>query len=540
MNLLYDKWIPVKRINGECDEISPISLLEDTMDNPVKSVNTVRPDFDGAVLQFLIGLYQVLLSPKDDDEWSELLESPPNMDSLSEKIDLIAPAFVLDEGEFRFMQDKSVIDSDVWDIQNMLIEIHNTHFIKDGTIRHLCPKCAMMALLTLELNSPSGGRGHMTSLRGGGPLTTLMSFTDNKTTLWRSVMLNVLPQDEFDSDENLDITSSVVSKIFPWLGVMPNSEKGEVVVPKDLHPYHVYWNVPRRIYFDFSNLMSGNCDVCGKKSDKLLTHYWSRPNGIKYSKWSHPLTPYYLKKDKLGDMMLPIRGKEGEIAYSNWIGIVLSSEDNLKVPAKVVQKIPYLLYDNYSDLKISDLKIHAFGYSMDNAKATYWQEGLLPTIVLDDNIRDSFFKETSNIVNAASDILYVLISKIKGGLTRRPNDLKSNFDDVRAAFWHDTETAFYSAMDKLTKAITSDLKRNDDNHPETDKVKTEWLREVKRICINLFKEKVTFPIYGEADPSLAAASENELRRDLTVNNSKLCKILGLPVKVKSSKSKVKK
>ena len=163
MNLLNDSWIPVLREDGSSDTISPLDLLDDSKENPVVEIHTVRPDFDSAVLQFLIGLYQVLLSPEDEDDWRDLLDEPPTRSDLSSKIDVLSSAFSFDDGEFRFMQDASVKDTDTWEIQKLLLDIDNTLFLKEGQIEHLCPRCAAMALLTLQLNAPSGGRGHRTS-----------------------------------------------------------------------------------------------------------------------------------------------------------------------------------------------------------------------------------------------------------------------------------------------------------------------------------------------------------------------------------------
>ena len=171
MNLLNDSWIPVLREDGSSDTISPLDLLDDSKENPVVEIHTVRPDFDSAVLQFLIGLYQVLLSPEDEDDWRDLLDEPPTRSALSSKIELVLPAFSFDEGEFRFMQDASVKDTDTREIQKLLLDIGNTLFLKKGQIEHLCPRCVVMALLTLQLNATSGGSGHLTSLRGGGPVT---------------------------------------------------------------------------------------------------------------------------------------------------------------------------------------------------------------------------------------------------------------------------------------------------------------------------------------------------------------------------------
>ena len=537
INLLIDQWIPVQRKDGARDVISPLDLLSDSPENPVKSIATIRPDFDGAVLQFLIGFYQVLLSPEDTDEWKELLDSPPTVESLQKRIDQIKPAFIPDGPDHRFMQDSSVRDTDVWEIQNLLIEINNTHFLKKGTIQHLCPKCAVLALLTLELNSPSGGRGHMTSLRGGGPLTTLVCVPDEQTTLWHTVLLNLISTDMFPSKGDLTVNQSVIKIIFPWLGILPNSEGGDVIVPKDMHPYHVYWNVPRRIFLNFEDTTSGNCDLCGEKSEVLLSKYWSRPNGIKYDSWTHPLTPYYIKTDKAGDLHLPVRGKEGGVTYANWIGIVMGSTEAGRIPASVVKTLPDRLY---KDPEYPELKVNVFGYVTDNAKARAWQEGILPTITVPNEFRAAFLNEASRLVSTASEILFMLISRIKDGYSRDARNMKGDFSEVRVSFWHQTESVFYEALEKLTASIPADSSRSDELHPMTDEVKKSWLFEMRNVTLSLFKERVTFPIYGEADPGLSAHAELALRGYLSNNNAKVCKSLGLPAPEKVSKQKVKK
>ncbi|MGG2362666.1 type I-E CRISPR-associated protein Cse1/CasA, partial [Salmonella enterica] len=48
------------------------------------------------------------------------------------------------------------------------------HFVRRGRVEVLAPAAAAMALFTLQTFAPSGGAGHRTSLRGGGPLTTLV------------------------------------------------------------------------------------------------------------------------------------------------------------------------------------------------------------------------------------------------------------------------------------------------------------------------------------------------------------------------------
>lgn len=65
MNLIYDKWIPVRKADGSRDTIAPWEI---TKDNYV-AVASTRPDFDGALTQFLIGLLQTTCTPDEPTWW---------------------------------------------------------------------------------------------------------------------------------------------------------------------------------------------------------------------------------------------------------------------------------------------------------------------------------------------------------------------------------------------------------------------------------------------------------------------------------------
>lgn len=529
INLLIDNWIPVLRKDGSTDKISPIGLLSDSDENPVVEIDSVRPDFDGAIMQFLIGVYQVLLSPKEDRDCNKLFSKKRSVDSLKERIDLIAPAFILDEGDHRFMQDPSVAESDVWDIKKLLIDIDNTHFIKDGTVRHICPHCAAMALMTLELNSPSGGRGHMTSLRGGGPLTTLVCLPDDERTLWKNIILNIRSNEQNWSGEDTDVSAGNVSSIFPWLmDEMPNSEAKNGVVPEimpgKMHPYHVFFNVPRRIWIDFKDTVSGECDLCGAKSDSLVKNYWSRPNGIKYNSWKHPLTPYYKKKDKSGEIDLPVRGKE-TIGYNNWIGLVYRSPDGSANPADVVDTFR----DRFRD--ISDFKINAFGYATDNAKARVWTQHTLPTFPFEEKYRDIFLLEASNLIQTADNLAYFTVLNIKQSYTRdRESSVhkKGKFSDVKTSFWYQTEPLFYETLPLLMKAIIADSESGDAKHTAVIECKKNWLKDMRKIVMQIFDERTTIPVNGGADPKSAAQAKRSMLYQFSERNGKICKLLDIP------------
>ncbi len=182
---------------------------------------------------------------------------PPEL--LRKKLQPYAHAFELDGNGPRFMQDRHELAGDPKPISNLLIDAPGAqtlkqnadHFIKRGGINALCPSCAATALFCLQTNAPGGGAGHRTSLRGGGPLSTLVALdpkhSDLKDDLWRTCWLNVLEKDII-SNLGANNQNSELKDIFPWLASTRTSEgkTGTITTPLDTNPLQMYWGMPRR------------------------------------------------------------------------------------------------------------------------------------------------------------------------------------------------------------------------------------------------------------------------------------------------------
>ncbi len=54
-NLLTTPWLPVRRADGASELIIPDRLTVNPA-NPIVALDAPRPDFNGALVQFLIGL----------------------------------------------------------------------------------------------------------------------------------------------------------------------------------------------------------------------------------------------------------------------------------------------------------------------------------------------------------------------------------------------------------------------------------------------------------------------------------------------------
>ncbi|MEW6041434.1 MAG: type I-E CRISPR-associated protein Cse1/CasA, partial [Elusimicrobiota bacterium] len=295
MNLIDDKWIPVRRKNGEKIKIAPWQITEGIgTDNKITELAAPRPDFNGALIQFLIGLLQTTCTPENPGEWRKWLNEPPTPDELKKRFETVKYAFNLDGDGPRFMQEVGLIKEKKQNnktIDEMIIDmpgeqtlkLNKDHFIKRNTIGQLCPHCSTMALFTLQINAPSGGQGHLTGLRGGGPLSTLVY--GNK--IWETAWLNILEKSKFENLANFEKNDD--ENKFPWLTNNRNSEKGLMTTPEDIHPAQLYWATPRRIFIKFENSEHQTvCDLCDRVTEQVVKQYCTKPRGINYEgTWRH-------------------------------------------------------------------------------------------------------------------------------------------------------------------------------------------------------------------------------------------------------------
>src|SRR5713101_4294240 len=113
MNLIHDAWIPIQRKHGEETRIAPWEVTTRYNDDPIVALAAPRPDFNGALIQFLIGLLQTTCAPESSRVRRAWLREPPSPEELHAKFEEIAYAFKLDGDGPRFMQDLTLNPEDV-------------------------------------------------------------------------------------------------------------------------------------------------------------------------------------------------------------------------------------------------------------------------------------------------------------------------------------------------------------------------------------------------------------------------------------------
>ncbi|MDB5751816.1 MAG: type CRISPR-associated protein Cse1/CasA [Ramlibacter sp.] len=458
MNLLEDAWMPVRLHDGGREWIGPRQLS----DARLAAFDADRPDFNGALAQFAIGLLQTA-SPVDSViAWRDLLKLPPDEATLQAWFAPHVGAFELDGDGARFMQDFDLraSDGEPVGIGSLLIEAasgnaierNSDHFIKRGQVKGLCPHCAALALFTLQVSAPEGGRGNRTGLRGGGPLTTLLVADGEPNaprSLWHSLWLNVQERHSFEAVGG-DPGKSERHFTFPWAASIHGLQRdGGQITPIQVHPAHVFWAMPRRIRLDFDALGAGQCDVCGRESDRRVQRYVARNRGLNYKgPWQHPLSPYYESKEG----MLPLHPQPGGLGYRHWMGWVLGMQnDKRKVErAAVVQHFFEAVTQRRAGI---GLRLWAFGYDMDGMKARCWYEATVPLYALGDcspqaqkSLREDVGAWLAGAELAASYLRGAVKDAWFGG------DARGDFSFIDASFWGRTEPGFYAMLKERIQA----------------------------------------------------------------------------------------
>lgn len=520
-NLIHEKWIWVNRQDGKKEKIAPWMITDQLDKNPIISIAAPRPDFNGSLFQFLIGLVQTTLSPVNEREWRKHFTNPPRPEVLMEAFNNISSAFNLDGENERFMQDFEHFEGTENRVDVLLMEMpgsqtinNNTdHFLKRDTVQQMCFSCCATALFNLQLNAPSGGQGHRTSLRGGGPLTTLVLGS----TLWQTIWLNVICEENFARLGNANLKE--VSDIYPWMRPTRTSEKkGTETTPMDVNPKQMYWGMPRRIRLDFERLKEGICDVCGYETDKLICNYISKNYGINYEGgWCHVLTPHVETKEAI----LPRHPQPGGITYRHWLGFVQNDPDRGQHPSLALERF---ISKQLDLVKLDNVfqrspQLWSFGYDFDNMKVRCWYESIMPLFNVPDNIRPGYEMIVSQLIKTAE-----IIGNNTHGCTKQAlygkKPVKGDISFIDSRFWHDTESEFYRILSEL---ITELERKND----PVD-LKKQWVRTLSKVSERLFDEYSQSMLFSVVDPERVALARRDLRRYNSEGGKKIKDTLGLP------------
>jgi len=507
VNLIRDPWIPVRHRSGAAARIAPWQITEELGSDPITAFASARPDFDGTLAQLLVGLLQATLAPDNNRQWRQRLKTPLSPNELRTAFEPLVEAFELLGDGPRFLQDLTLREeeSKTQGIEKLLIDagLHRgmDHFRKGGQVNGLCLPCAAAALATLQINAPVGGRGHRASPRGGGPLTTLVRRT---TDLWSTLWANVLNADalvpvqpEKDRPEDR----------FPWLGTTRISDKPEkVTTAADVHPFQIYWPMPRRIRLHSDATEPGPvaCDLCGESTETVIRSYWTRHHGVNYTgAWVHPFTPQRESKD---GNPLPLQMDSTGLSYRHWLGLVQNDPDRQRHPAPVVEA----LRARARGADRSQWRLWAFGYDMDNMKARGWYEGMMELLVPEPDLRADFEGVCLCLVRAARWADRATQAGCHQAIrNRQKSGSAAKLTSVEARFWQATEADFYRFVGDAYLALASSTADT-----SIDALKRRWHRILLRQAHEIFEDWSASGLFDAVDPARVARAWNRLQNNL--------------------------
>ena len=177
LNLITDPWLPVLRLSGP-DVIRPDQITESDVVRP----DWPRPDLNLACYEFLIGLVYLACPPMQPNPVSDWRARRDDPGDLRHAMAMLAPAFNLTGGGPLFLQDLEPLVGEVTPPDMLFIDSAGGStakknadlMVRRGRYPGLPLPLAAMALLALQAFAPSGGAGNRTSMRGGGPMVTLV------------------------------------------------------------------------------------------------------------------------------------------------------------------------------------------------------------------------------------------------------------------------------------------------------------------------------------------------------------------------------
>ncbi len=192
MDLLKSNWIPTRANHGA--GAFRLLTLEELLcaEGDDWRVSLPRDDLELACTQLLVCMAQVMFLPADKAQLRQRAGTPLKPEELADAIKPCADWFDLEHPTQPFMQTRGVKAAEDTPIQKLLIGLPegNNHafFNEVGEVVRLGAPVTAIALFNQAVNSPSFGGGFKGGLRGGAPITTLVSGPDLRASIWRNVV----------------------------------------------------------------------------------------------------------------------------------------------------------------------------------------------------------------------------------------------------------------------------------------------------------------------------------------------------------------
>lgn len=502
-DLLSEPWLKGRRASGTIEPFAPPGITSKRED-PLVDIVAPRADLRASLFQFLIGLLQTALEPDTEMVWKKKYDAPPTPDALARSFEPLRHAFDLQHERTPFMQELGIDDAGDPTIELLFgtpgknTEKKNSDlFLKRSLRGPLCSSCGASALFCLQTHAimgGGGGDGYSTSIRGGGPLSTIILGE----TLWSTCWLNVLPR----SDWHPNIPRSEDEKTFPWLAPPATGRRPTITLQDAAIGIH-YWALPRRVRLEWSKDPS-ECRLCGDITTTPIVTAHQRDGGYQYKgSWVHPLTPSRMNK-KTGERWT-LKGDRSAAGYHHWRGIVFDAEE--QDDGRAAPAVAHLRNVRKETLrKYGGWRVEVSGFETNQDKVLGWYQSTLPEITFPDASRRADFEDAVRaLVCGSTEAQACLHRAAKAALGSEGRKLaqseKKFIERQEETFWRATGSSFYHALAALLR-------------DDINVVKRAWRDEVSRAAVDVFRAAFPFASYADVDPARLARAERSLERSL--------------------------
>lgn len=524
MNLITDPWIPIIRRDGTPGKIMPWQIAEP--DNPIIEIKAPRPDFQGALYQFLIGLLQTCFAPEDEDEWLERWEKIPAPDELKAAFEKEKDVFELDfSNGVGFMQDHNDFDGEWLPIEDLIggalsgntRKLNKDLFVKTGQVSLVSPYWAALAVFNLQVTGVLAWGRHRVGLRGNAPLTTLIIPDSKPSVLWQKLWLNVIYREDMDLIPG-EAAKEDLSDIFPWMGKTRTSPNKEPTSPFDANPLQHYWAMPRRIRLKIEPV-KGQCDLSGEELEKGVKFYKRIHDGVYYTNgWVHPLTPYTRSaKDKFPT---PIEGKYAGEGFRKWVSLNYDEYANGK--NKKMRWGRALIVRHYYEEKprVINARLWCFGYDATNANVKCWYESIMPTF----QVSKEDIQALKDHVSEALQLAFQLVEEFRLSLIRawfRPqtdSSGKQKWNHVTSSInkaghlstYKNIEYEYWESLEKEFSAMLDALIAYGQTPGKPLHIYMRWSKAIQKHCLNYFDRNALGEAVDEMDLRRVVEAKNYL------------------------------
>ena len=539
LNILTDPFFPVITANGNQHWVAFAELMQEEGDYPIE-FNWPRGDLNIASVELCVGLLALIYQPLEHEDWAKIWRGISDVD-VAAHIAALVPHFNLlgdENGKGpRFMQDYAVLDGEANNIEALFIDTPGVNGQNKNadllTHRDRFPalglKAAAIALYAMQQFAPSGGAGNRTSMRGGGPMTTLVlpeRDDGGQTPLWRMLLVN-LPIGRGDWLENDDLPRAL-----PWLAQTLTSDGKPPLelsqTHRAMHSLQAFFGMPRRI-----RLVVESEGVCMLTSDTgpLITGFIQKPWGMNYGLWTHPLTPYRQTKE---EPPYTVKPKSSRFGYRDWVGVVIGKKDaaNKAFPALPVkaltQRAGLLRASGFEESRML-----ATGWAMNNMEAGSFLHSVQPVYLAEtaeqaDKLAQAALKNVEAADRAASMLRITLNEALFGGQAKS-TDI-GVFEEAMDSFFDETEDKFHAILEAMLREPA--IVENDDDGPDKpfdDSAIKAWLGDIRKAALGIFDRYASSQLTDKPDHKVAdrvTSAYRKLNGGLS-NSGKLAKELGI-------------